>query len=431
MKRIILIILTGLILINAQEKSIKTLNEAAELYVKLVLELGLYDADFVDAYYGPAEWKPDEKTKLEKLPYEKLISEYQKINEALLAFEKENKDAETGRRIEFLIRQLNAVKGRIELVNGKKYKFDEETKIMYDAVSPEYSTEYYDEKVKALEKLLPGSGTLQERFEKYRERFVIPDNIVNEVFEKAVAIARKKTLEFVKFLPDHESFKIEFVTNKPWGAYNWYKGNSFSVIQFNKDIKSYIDRPLELACHEGYPGHHVYNGLLENRLYKEKGWVEFCVYPLFSPQSLIAEGTANYGISLLFSHEERIKTEFELFKSLGLTLQEIENYHNVLGLIGELDFAGNTAAKKYLEGEFNDEQAVDYMVKYLLMTKERAAKRLDFVKKYRSYIINYNVGTIIIDKYISSSEKGNTPEGRWELFIDILSNPVTPSMLSR
>ena len=33
------------------------MNDIAERYVKLVLALGQHDRDYVDAYYGPAEWK--------------------------------------------------------------------------------------------------------------------------------------------------------------------------------------------------------------------------------------------------------------------------------------------------------------------------------------------------------------------------------------
>jgi len=40
------------------------MNTIAEDYVKLVLNIGQYDADFVDAYYGPAEWRADLKTNL-------------------------------------------------------------------------------------------------------------------------------------------------------------------------------------------------------------------------------------------------------------------------------------------------------------------------------------------------------------------------------
>ena len=31
------------------------------------------------------------------------------------------------------------------------------------------------------------------------------------------------------------------MTNKPWGGYDWYKGNFHSVIQVNTDLPIYID----------------------------------------------------------------------------------------------------------------------------------------------------------------------------------------------
>ena len=34
-----------------------TMDTIAEQYVKLVLALGQHDADYVDAYYGPPDWK--------------------------------------------------------------------------------------------------------------------------------------------------------------------------------------------------------------------------------------------------------------------------------------------------------------------------------------------------------------------------------------
>lgn len=35
------------------------LTAVAESYVKVALAVGQHDADFVDAYYGPAEWKTE------------------------------------------------------------------------------------------------------------------------------------------------------------------------------------------------------------------------------------------------------------------------------------------------------------------------------------------------------------------------------------
>src|SRR5687767_1207828 len=36
-----------------------TMDALAEQYVKTVLALGRHDADYVDAYYGPPEWKKE------------------------------------------------------------------------------------------------------------------------------------------------------------------------------------------------------------------------------------------------------------------------------------------------------------------------------------------------------------------------------------
>ena len=104
-----------------------------------------------------------------------------------------------------------------------------------------------------------------------------------------------------------------------WNAYNWYKGNYHSLIQVNLDFPIVIDRAIDLACHEGYPGHHVYNALLEQALVRERGWVEISMYPLFSPQSLIAEGSANFGIDMAFPAAERAAFERDsLFPLAGL-----------------------------------------------------------------------------------------------------------------
>src|SRR5215207_10285802 len=44
-----------------------SMHTIAEQYVRLVLAVGLHDPDYVDAYYGPADWKPAAKTSLDQL----------------------------------------------------------------------------------------------------------------------------------------------------------------------------------------------------------------------------------------------------------------------------------------------------------------------------------------------------------------------------
>src|SRR5688572_24125428 len=180
-----------------------------------------------------------------------------------------------------------------------------------------------------LDKRLAGTGSHHERFEAFRSRFVIPRYRLDRAFRAAIDGCRSRTLKHVP-LADDERFTVEYVTNKSWSAYNWYKGGFRSVIQVNTDLPITIDRAIDLACHEGYPGHHVYNALLEKNLVRDRRWIEFSVYPLFSPQSLIAEGTANFGIPVAFPGEARTAFERDrLFPLAGLDPARAAEYYEV------------------------------------------------------------------------------------------------------
>jgi hypothetical protein len=45
-------------------------------------------------------------------------------------------------------------------------------------------------------------------------------------------------------LPAGESFRIEYVKDKPWGGYNWYEGGYRSLIQINTDLPFTIGEDL-------------------------------------------------------------------------------------------------------------------------------------------------------------------------------------------
>ena len=155
------------------------------------------------------------------------------------------------------------------------------------------------------------------------------------------------------------------------------------------------------SCHEGYPGHHVYNALLEQTFVKQKGWVEMSVYPLFSPMSFIAEGSANYGIDLAFPGHER--TDFEkrvLYPLAGLDPATAEAQTQLLALTRELARAEYTVADAYLAGRIDRETALDQLQKYSLVARDRANQRLTFIETYRSYIINYGLGRDMVQAWV-------------------------------
>ena len=401
------------------------MNAAADRYVRLVLALGEHDADYVDAYYGPAEIR--EQVKAEKISVDEIHRRAVALRDELNAAAKPA-DAMLALRHEYLRKQTAAVVARAEMLKGRKFTFDEEAKALYDVEVPTNSEAYFQQLNAALEAELPGNGTLLERLEAFRQQFVIPKEKHDAVFRAAIDACRQRTMQHIE-LPPGESFNLEYVTNKSWSGYNWYQGNYKSLIQMNTDLPIYIDRAIDLACHEGYPGHHVYNALLEKNLVRDRGWMEFSVYPLFSPQSLIAEGSANYGIEVAFPAHERVDFEKRaLWPIAGLDPAKAEKYYRVQELAGKTTYAGNEAARRYLNGEIDAAQTAAWLEKYGLYAPARAAQRIKFIDQYRSYVINYNLGKDLVRQYVERKSGGDAQK-RWDVFEELLSSPRLPSGL--
>jgi hypothetical protein len=333
-------------------------------------------------------------------------------------------------RREYLRKQLSAVRVRTEMLAGKKLTFDEESAALYDAVAPTSPDATFQTILDDLEARIPGKGPLAARVESFRQQFVVPKDRLAKVFDLAIAECRRRTQAHVT-LPADESFTVEYVTNKSWGGYNWYQGNFRSLIQVNTDLPIFIDRAVDLACHEGYPGHHVYNALIEQHLTKGRGWVEMSVYPLFSPQSLIAEGSANYGIDVAFPGDERIAFEqATLFPAAGLDPKRAAEYATVFKLLDRLSYAGNEAARRYLNGQIDRAAAAAWLTKYQLMAPERAQQRTRFIDEYRSYVINYNLGKDLVRQYVEAhGGTADAPDKRWDVFTALLQSPRLPSGL--
>lgn len=400
-----------------------SVQDVADRYMKLVLAVGVHDSSYVDAYYGPAELQKQATDAKKDLAT--IRAELDQAIKDLAGQKGANADEEL--RIEFLNKQLASMLTRIDMLNGKKFSFDDETQRLYDAVSPHHDRAYYLKLVKEIDKLLPGKGTVPERLKAFREKMVIPKDKLQVVFDASIKECRARSSKYIT-LPANESFVLEFVSNKPWSGYNWYKGNAQSLIQINTEFPIYIDRAVDLGCHEGYPGHHAYNALLEKSLVKDKGWTEFSVYPLYSPMSLIAEGSANYGIEMAFSEQERLKFERDvLFPMAGLDPKLAGKYAQIRKLLGKLSYADNDAAMNYLDGKWTKEQAIEWLINVQLYPPEKAAQRVSFYDGLRGYVINYNLGKDLVEAYVKRHVTSKDPvkarEQRWEAFRQLLSSP--------
>jgi hypothetical protein len=422
--------------IAAQPRSSSPMHAIAERYVKLVLAVGQHDPDYVDAYYGPPAWRAEAEADKRRAAPESPANALAAIQESATRLiddlpavaVADRRDELIVLRHEYLKRQLEALRARVRMLQGHPMTFDEESRALYDAVAPTHPDAYFEETLTALDRALPGSGPVADRYVAFRRRFIVPSDRLGRVFDRAIAEARSRTRPHVG-LPADEHFTVEYVAGKPWSGYNWYQGSFRSLIQVNTDLPVYIDRAIDLAAHEGYPGHHVYNALLEQRLVKERGWIEFTVYPLFSPQSLIAEGTANYGIDVAFPGSERLAFERDvLFPLAGLDPAQAEPYARVRALADQLAYAGNEAARKYLNHDIDRAAAVSWLTRYAMMSPDAAEQRTRFFDTYRSYVINYNLGKDLVKAFVESRAGGSAAR-RWDEFVRLLASPRLPSGL--
>lgn len=421
MKSIILLILFILLLGCNSNKDTTPLGITGEKLVILTLEAGTLDEDLVDSYIGDLTID-SAKTYTAgglKKDFTELISEINKI-------QTKNIDLTFRKRYQLAI--AKAIYTRLRILNNENVKFIDECNSIYQVNPSFHPYSYYDLLITQLDTVLSGTGDIRERFAIYRDNFKIKYSLVNTAFQKSINKAEQITKEHIQ-LPDSESVRIEYLDGAPWSAYNWYKGNYKSLIQLNKQADIYIERVFDIAAHESYPGHHVYYSLREKEYYRDKGYVEFSIYPLFSPVSLLAEGTAEYANELIFPEKEKIDfLRTKITYKAKYTEQELKDYFKVLEIVNKLDEVVINIAKEYLNKEINSEKAVELLEKYSLESERGALRKLDFINKYRSYIINYPIGKALVSKYIKL-KAGDDINKKWEVYKNIIEMPYLPNDL--
>ena len=405
-----------------QSMSIASISDA---YIRLTLEAGTHEAEYVDAYYGRPALLAAAKANPRALPA--LIAEARALTAAIDAALPGIEDTPDRRRALALRGMLGAAETRLQMLQGRKFSFDDEAKGQFATLPALKPLAQYDAMLADLEKLVPGNGALAMRVDSFNEQYAIPRDRLKPVFDAAIAECKRRTARHIN-LPAGETFDMEFVTGKPWSGYNYYKGNYKSLIQINTDLPIRISRAVDLGCHEGYPGHHVLNLLVEERLARKNGWKEYEVNPLYSPTSVLSEGSANYGIDLAFSAKERLAYERDvLYPLAGLDPNSAEAFWKMQQMTEALSGARLTIAKMYLDGEITRPQALELTQKYLLLSPARAEQSIGFTDHYRSYVINYGWGKDLVRGYI---ERGNPDETeRWRRMEKILSEPTLPSDL--
>jgi hypothetical protein len=377
-----------------------SLNDHANEYVELVAALGARDPASVD---GPLP-KPQRR-----LTTGLLLSEARDLRVHLDTAHTKGCDS---RRRTALASQLQSIEARAAQLIGTRLSFEEESKRLlgWDGEWPAPDTDA----LAALEAAVPGTGPLADRLADYDRDVLVPASRLPAVMAGALAACREATAQHVS-LPAAEAIDVRYVDGSPWSGYSRYAGDFRSTFEINTGLPLTVDRVLDLACHEGYPGHHAINVLRERHLVRERGWTEAPVMPTFSPESFWLEALASAAPELAFAGDARVRIERDvLFPLAGLDPDRAEAHVRVGALIKQLDPAIASLTREYLSGELDRLAAPEAFKVRAAMAQPEAT--LAFIDRYRAYSAAYTAGRFSAWKRIEAHE---SVAARWRAYVDL------------
>ncbi len=385
------------------------LQQQAEQFVELALSVGLGYPDEIDAWFGPAALDPRQSGSTAVPPEElladakTLLADIDALTSTVTTVAASERSAKLKRRVEKFIVLLET------LVMPKALTFADEALKLYDITLPAVPPSAAEQQalMDAIEDLLPGQGTLAFRVAALQNKLVVPADKRMAVFERALAECRTRTLAHWT-LPADEQITLEW-TRDVESAWHHYEGGNHSTLQVNSLALPFIGSALDVACHEGYPGHHAQFVLMENATAPEALNVEDQLALLRSPESALREAAANYGVELVFTAEERLAFERDvLFPLAGLSPELAEQHAQVQKLIGALSAGVIPLIQQYRDGSLSFNSATFRLEREAMVSSPSAL--LEYVDKFGAYSVGYTVAKQRLQDYIANQSE----EAPWE-----------------
>jgi hypothetical protein len=402
-----------LVTIACAPTHVVSLDEEARRYVRLAVALGERDFDSLDFYAGPADLVADVRRDPPKLA---AIRSDAAALAARLSGHRAVEPAER-QRVAVIVRNLGAIVARVDLLTGTRLSFDRES-LEFFGVAPGSIDE---DRILAIRSqiaaVIGGRGRLVDRYSAFAARFVVPGDRLRPVIEAALAACREATVAHLT-LPQGEHVTLEFVRDKPWSAFSRYLGNGRSVIQVNADFQFTVDQALQIACHEGYPGHHARN-LVRTTGDAVSRWPERSVQLTFSPESFASEASATVAADVAFPPDQRLAVVRDrLFPVAGIPPAGAAPHVAVERLVGELQIVQADVARRYLDGALEFARAAAEMEERALVPHAEAL--IKYINRYRTYVTTYTTGAEMFRTRCLGPD--TSAQSRWRCFLQDITS---------
>ena len=395
-------------------------QQLGEEFVKLALAIEQHLPGYVDSYFGPDEWM-DQAKQAGKLPLPELAKKAD-----LFAMDLSQADELDSQRKDFLARQVAAMQMSLRLLSGEKVSLAEEVRGLYD-IQPVWKDEsIFEEAHKEWDQALPPGDSLAERLQTWRRSLEIPVERVQEILP--VIITKLRTLTSERFgLPEGENFSLQFVSDQPWSAYNWYLGGYQSRIDFNTDLPMRVSALPDLVAHEGYPGHHTELSIKEQKLIRERKYYEHTLTLINSPSCVISEGIATSALETVLTDSE-LEDWYreEILPLAGLAHIDARKLVEIGIASTKLAALTGNAAFMLHDQQKSEDEISRYVQRYGLRTEKEAQKTIQFISNplYRSYTFTYHIGYDLLEELFAHANRD-----REAYFKRLLEEPVTPGQI--
>jgi hypothetical protein len=397
-------------------------SPAADLpleYVRLGLRFDRLESGFVDAFTGDPRIRAEVESEPAPTP--------QQLRDQARALLHELDAADLpDDRADFLRGQLNGLECTARKMSGEPVGFVDEVRSYFQVDAELGDPDTYAAALADLDALLPGDGSLAERYEAHRRHEECPPERLAEAVD-ALSSALRDRVRGAYGLPEVETVRYEVVTDQPWSGFNYYEGDFRSRVAINADLPHRLGRLPHLVAHEAYPGHHTEHCRKEQGLVERAGRTEHTVFLVNTPECLMAEGLADLGVEASVG-DGWGRWAAEILGDLGLRLDG-ELTERISVAAAPLGRVRQDAALLLHDRGASADEVVAYLQRWSLVSEERARQQIRFLTHplWRAYISTYVEGLELLSRWLEARPAGQPIAER---FVRLLDEPLTPSRIA-
>src|SRR3954468_13358560 len=388
-------------------------------YVRLGLRFDRLESGFVDAYTGDRRIRAavdDEPTPTPQGLRDQARALLRELDAAELPAD----------RADYLRGQLTGLECTARKMSGEPVAFVDEVRAYFQVDVELGDTAVYAAAQAELEALLPGGGSLAERYAAHRRREECPP----EKLESAVLALSSALRDRVRGqygLPEVETVRYEVVTDQPWSGFNYYEGDYTSRVAINADLPHRMGHLPHLVAHEAYPGHHTEHCRKERGLVERAGRTEHTVFLVNTPECLMAEGLADLGVQASIG-DGWGPWAAEILGDLGLRFDG-HLAERLAAAAAPLNRVRQDAAVLLHDRGADAEEVSAYLQRWSLVNADRAAQQIRFLTDplWRAYISTYVEGFDLLSRWLSARPEDQPVADR---FVRLLDEPLTPSAVT-